>query len=69
MEKKSTRLNAKGASMQVKSPAVSDVTSDLQKLKKVRERITEGLTPEELQLLMEAEAIEFADIHESVDKF
>lgn len=55
--------------MQVKSPAVSDVTSDLQKLKKVRERITEGLTPEELQLLMEAEAIEFADIHESVDKF
>lgn len=51
------------------SPDISPVSSDLEKLKKVKERITEGITPKELQLLMEAEAIEFADIHESVDKF
>lgn len=51
------------------SPDVSLVSSDLEKLKKLRERITDDLSPKELQLLMEAEAIEFADIHESVDKF
>lgn len=70
MEKKSIRLNAKGVPMENKvSPDVSLVSSDLEKLKKLRERITDDLSPKELQLLMEAEAIEFADIHESVDKF